>query len=1046
MAYPTTVIGVGGTGVLAIRYLRHLYEHRLKSSDRVPASFLAVDFDRSALETIDSASRLATLGDDETLHLRAEGIQEFLRNIDRAQDGEFAWRSIREWFPEPDKYTIPVSDIEANGARQLRALGRVGFFLNDQLLESTLRQKLCSAGSDVDLRHLTQGNRVILIGSLAGGTGAGMLIDLAYLARRQAQRPKVLLYLLLPEVFQDVDTGGRTYQNSYAMLKELAYLKDQQLPFYANYPDIQPIRVEVGREEPFARIYLMRGDLCAGSGGILSACESMAKTVLAQLHRTVQERTLALAANTLATSRAEEQDRKRTHCFSTAGNAVIPLRSLDVEPELLLFEALSFLNESVPARGGKRLRGPLLDMLRALEEKVRITPVDSGKGSEGAMPEAPGSQEQEDERDPAADQLRLLARTWQSHIATASRNGAKQTIQDFREGIRDLRAQLLKDGKVDDTAFEEIKGLVIGPFAKPNLEQAESENELLNLLRRRSRSFEALDATLRSTMRGWVSGLTGEMDAKTLLLRWQFFSAILDHLRLFRPPIDPGEDLDRFYESSHREWEKLEKDVEELGDQRKGRLFGVIPKVITMVGSSNLDRRVAIQNHLAKLEEATEQSELESYYRTWLRGRAHQIWRSVLGQLKATYEEELAKVARWRRELPAEERIGRRLEELPEGQREKFEAFLQRIRPALYEQLLALSNEADPETVKSTLVAWIRRELSDDDELQGARFGLPEGLRDEVYRQLVSSRQRVFERRTPNPQRTGFGLVFVPRGVVGAEGQEQLRAFLQSVTTQLLEVRVQIETYTGDELWIYFEDLFNPPDHVWNLDEYYRRYQAEDARPLFHIDRRFLTSPMFREIHSAASGQITVCGNPGCHENIADQPRGELMCPSCARPIRSRCGNKDCHEDELHKSKERDERVCPACGGFNRGSWWQCFRHGKVPVDIPVDKLRCPTCIRESFKDPIAWPKEDISVRPDLIGAVICPRCETLRRQDPTHEEYIIPKPLQKFYSNGVNGHDRERFFELSQRHRLSDKVRCPSCRTILIPIHHEAIHGDPAR
>src|SRR3954465_1800828 len=239
MAISTLVIGLGGTGVLTLRALKELYND-LPEEERVPASFLAMDFDYSAKMSGDAKGRLAKLDDAEFIYLNPKGIQELLRNPDRADNGGLAWGKILEWFPERSHVQIPLSEVEANRASQLRVLGRLGFFLNDEVIEVAIRRQLNKLGSEVDPSSLSEEKRVILVSSVAGGTGAGMLIDMAYIVRRQAIRPRVWAYLLLPEVFEDVDSGGRIFQNAYACLKELAYLKEQVIPFQAEYYRIPP--------------------------------------------------------------------------------------------------------------------------------------------------------------------------------------------------------------------------------------------------------------------------------------------------------------------------------------------------------------------------------------------------------------------------------------------------------------------------------------------------------------------------------------------------------------------------------------------------------------------------------------------------------------------------------------------------------------------------------------------------------------------------------------------------------------------------------------
>src|SRR5436305_179338 len=118
MSVATLVIGLGGTGVLTVRALKKLYEE-LPKDERVPASLLAFDFDRSALLAGDQSFRFSSLSEDEFFYLNPKALQEMLRNLDRGDNGGLAWEKVLKWFPDRAHVQIPASEVEANGASQL---------------------------------------------------------------------------------------------------------------------------------------------------------------------------------------------------------------------------------------------------------------------------------------------------------------------------------------------------------------------------------------------------------------------------------------------------------------------------------------------------------------------------------------------------------------------------------------------------------------------------------------------------------------------------------------------------------------------------------------------------------------------------------------------------------------------------------------------------------------------------------------------------------------------------------------------------------------
>ena len=70
------------------------------------------------------------------------------------------------------------------------------------------------------------GMQVMIVSSLAGGTGSGMLLDTAFLIRHmfQAQNPDLVGYLMLPPVFAPtIKDSEPIYANAYAALKELEF-------------------------------------------------------------------------------------------------------------------------------------------------------------------------------------------------------------------------------------------------------------------------------------------------------------------------------------------------------------------------------------------------------------------------------------------------------------------------------------------------------------------------------------------------------------------------------------------------------------------------------------------------------------------------------------------------------------------------------------------------------------------------------------------------------------------------------------------------------
>ncbi len=124
-----------------------------------------------------------------------------------------------------------------DGARQIRSLGRLSFF-HHAFLNNGIRDHLGKAVDELVSRevrdrmlkeHAVQvGGRlqVILASSLAGGTGSGLFLDLAFLIRDEFRgaNPDIIGYFLLPSVFApDAPHVEALYANAYAALEELEF-------------------------------------------------------------------------------------------------------------------------------------------------------------------------------------------------------------------------------------------------------------------------------------------------------------------------------------------------------------------------------------------------------------------------------------------------------------------------------------------------------------------------------------------------------------------------------------------------------------------------------------------------------------------------------------------------------------------------------------------------------------------------------------------------------------------------------------------------------
>ncbi len=232
---PTFVIGLGGIGN---KVIRRLYGRFAAAGMQIPETV--------RLRSIDTASQEA----DPTAPPLPASMFTLIDNFDagaivQALHGRVEMK--RWWRWKPGVYT---PGFITYGAEARRPVGRLAFFsqfhrIHDALqrdfqhpLRVEVQDLLANTGDLAQFRHTP---RVILVGSVAGGTGAGILIDVAFLVRRLLanlgyQRTTIQALLALPSVIhmQSNDKGTPQAQNrqlnAYAALQELDGLMDHWSP------------------------------------------------------------------------------------------------------------------------------------------------------------------------------------------------------------------------------------------------------------------------------------------------------------------------------------------------------------------------------------------------------------------------------------------------------------------------------------------------------------------------------------------------------------------------------------------------------------------------------------------------------------------------------------------------------------------------------------------------------------------------------------------------------------------------------------------------
>lgn len=163
---PTIVIGIGGSAGKALQRLRIRIADRLGGVKALPAfKILFLDGDHDALNEINC---------DQETWAELETVPTPLRSsAEYREQGQVH----RRWLSRRWLFNVPRS-LSTGG---FRPLGRLALLSNANRVLASLRSAIS---------HVTSGcpstpPRVLLVASISGGTGSGMLADLAYAARHE---------------------------------------------------------------------------------------------------------------------------------------------------------------------------------------------------------------------------------------------------------------------------------------------------------------------------------------------------------------------------------------------------------------------------------------------------------------------------------------------------------------------------------------------------------------------------------------------------------------------------------------------------------------------------------------------------------------------------------------------------------------------------------------------------------------------------------------------------------------------------------------------
>ena len=263
MPSPALVIGLGGTGTLVATYIKkELMETSGGQWPLKEVKVLSFDTDtrqpeiggQGQIRQNGQSTGAVRLGTGEFFPITGT-VQQLMRDVVTGKYPYIGKWLLADWYLR----NLPDKMFNLNeGAGQFRQFGRLSVFRDlaspgQSTIFNTLNDALVKLSRDnPTLKNL----QVFIVGSLAGGTGAGMFADIAYLVRKLAEQSTVNLktkmsvrgYLVLPDAFsQTIESNWlrSMHARAFAAMRE-----NRRFTVSFDYERGYPIHYREGSDDP----------------------------------------------------------------------------------------------------------------------------------------------------------------------------------------------------------------------------------------------------------------------------------------------------------------------------------------------------------------------------------------------------------------------------------------------------------------------------------------------------------------------------------------------------------------------------------------------------------------------------------------------------------------------------------------------------------------------------------------------------------------------------------------------------------------------------
>ncbi len=233
---PTLFVGLGGSGKEVLLRIRRRFFTKYRVPRLPMTRFLWLDTDAECVgisREPDVVDRRIEFEADEIVNLSVK--PQTLTNLYNLTG---KYEHIFEWYSE--ELRSLGDGILQFGAGQIRSAGRLAFWLAHQSILSKLETARSALSNPNDMENQLEAMgidnfsvggfgdvkiNVVVVASLAGGTGSGGFIDTGFFVRQHIPNAAITGHFFLPGTFGKIipEKKTETYANGYAALKELNY-------------------------------------------------------------------------------------------------------------------------------------------------------------------------------------------------------------------------------------------------------------------------------------------------------------------------------------------------------------------------------------------------------------------------------------------------------------------------------------------------------------------------------------------------------------------------------------------------------------------------------------------------------------------------------------------------------------------------------------------------------------------------------------------------------------------------------------------------------